>query len=76
MRLILSTQNIYTGERYRLLFDSRQWRWVLYAKDQWEPVWVRICWFYDLDAAELHFGTLTYKMGVKSHKPFEMEDFI
>ena len=76
MRLILSTQNIHNGVRYRLIFDSRQWRWVLYAKDEWEPVWVRLCWFYDLDAAELLFSTLTAKMGVKAHKPFKMESMI
>lgn len=76
MRLIEHKANPHTNVRYRLIFDSRQWRWVLYAKDEWEPVWVRICWFYQLDAAELHFNSLTCKIGVKPHKPFEMEDTI
>ena len=76
MVLLNYKTNSYTKVRYRLIFDSRQWRWVLYAKDEWEPVWVRLCWFYDLDAAELLFSTLTAKMGVKVHKPFEMESMI
>lgn len=74
MRLLRHKQNPHTGIRYRLFFDSREWEWILYAKDDTEPKYVRLCTFTDLDAAELHFHTLTRINRGKPPKQFEMEE--
>ena len=76
MRLLQHKTNPYTNVRYRLFFESKEWEWIIYAKHDTEPKWVRICSFTDLDAAELHFHTLTYINKGKVPNQFEMEEMI
>lgn len=63
MRLLQYATNHSTGVRYQLLFDSREWEWVVRAKDHIEPKWVTICRFTNLDLAEEYFGNIVHKPG-------------
>ena len=74
MRLLKHKRNPHNGVLYRLIFDSREWEWIIYAAGEAEPSWVRLCKFNDLDLAELHFRALTCKLEVNAHKTFEMEE--
>lgn len=75
MNLLRHGTNPHTGIRYWLLFDSRIWEWFIQARDEEHNRWVRLCWFEDLDLAELHFLTLTRKKGVKVRQIPDMEEF-
>lgn len=73
MKLLRQKVNPHSGIKYRLLFDSREWEWILCAREYTESKWVTMWRFMDLDKAELHFHTLTRINKGKLPKPFEME---
>ena len=74
MRLLKHKRNPHNGILYRLIFDSREWEWIIYAAGEAEPSWVRLCTFNDLDLAELHFYALTHKIEVNASTTFEIKE--
>ena len=58
MKLVVQGANQYNGCRYRVLFDSRQWEWIVQATDKIEVQWVTLCTIWDEDKAVEHFNNL------------------
>lgn len=74
MKLLRQKVNPHSRIKYRLLFDSREWEWILCAREYTESKWVTMWRFMDLDKAELQFNILTRKIQGVIKQTFKMED--